>query len=79
MSVPCTCFEHLIIQAVANAFNCAIHITESNFSSAQSIIINPVLQLVQKAIYIGYIINDLHYVSDSQNIQRLKYLKRKCQ
>lgn len=48
MSVPGTCFEHLITQAVANAFNCAIHITESNFNSAQSIIINPVLQQVQK-------------------------------
>ena len=84
MPVPGTCFDHLIIQVDAKAFNCTIHVTESNFNSTQGIIINLVLQQVQKTIFIGYIINDQHYVSifadrHSQNIQRLKYLKRKCQ
>ena len=60
-------------QAVANAFNCVIHITESNANSLQATIITPVLQQE---------INDLHYVStvthsNSQLRNRLKYLKRK--
>ena len=84
MPVPGTCFDHLIIQVVAKAFNCTIHVTESNFNSTQGIIINLVLQQVQKTIFITYIINDLHYFSifadrHSQNIQRPKNLKRKCQ
>ena len=82
MSIPGTWCDHLIIQAVANAFNCVIHITESNANSLQATIINPVLQQeIQQTIFIGYI-NDLHYVStvthsNSQVRNRLKYLKRK--
>ena len=82
MSVPGTWCDHLIIQAVANAFNYVIHITESNANSLQATIITPALQQeIQHAIFIGYI-NDLHYVStvthsNSQNINRLKYLNRK--
>ena len=63
MSIPGTWCDHLIIQAVANAFNCVIHITESNANSLQATIITPVLQQeIQQTIFIGYI-NDLHYVS----------------
>ena len=82
MSIPGTWCDHLIIQAVANAFNCVIHITESNANSLQATIITPALQQeIQHTIFIGYV-NDLHYVStvthsNSQNINRLKYLKRK--
>ena len=82
MSKPGTWCDHLIIQAVANAFNCVIHITESNANSLQTTIITPVLQQeIQQTIFIGYI-NDLLYVStvthsNSQLRNRLKYLKRK--
>ena len=63
ISIPGTWCDHLIIQAVANAFNCVIHITESNANSLQATIITPVLQQeIQQTIFIGYI-NDLHYVS----------------
>ena len=77
MSIPGTWCDHLIIQAVANAFNCVIHITESKANSLQATIITPALQQeIQHTIFIGYI-NDLHYVStvthsNSQNINRLK-------
>ena len=82
MSIPGTWCDHLIIQAVTTAFNCVIHITESNANSLQATIITPVLQQeIQLTIFIGYI-NDLHYVStvthsNSQLRNRLKYLKRK--
>ena len=39
MSVPGTWCDHLIIQAVANAFNYVIHITEYNANSLQATII----------------------------------------
>ena len=80
MSIPGTWCDHRIIQAVANAFNCVIHITESNANSLQATIITPVLQQeIQQTIFIGYI-NDLHYVStvthsNSQLRNRLKYLR----
>ena len=82
MSIPGTWCDHLIIQAVDNAFNCVIHITGSNANLLQATIITPALQQeIQQTIFIGYI-NDLHYVStvthsNSQIINRLKYLKRK--
>ena len=44
MSIPGTWCDHLIIQAVANAFNCVIHITESKANSLQATIITPALQ-----------------------------------
>ena len=63
MSIPGTWCDHLIIQAVANAFNCVIHITESKANSLQATIITPAFQQeIQHTIFIGYI-NDLHYVS----------------
>ena len=40
MSIPGTWCDHRIIQAVANAFNCVIHITESNANSLQATIIS---------------------------------------
>ena len=82
MSLPGTWCDHLIIQAVANALNCVIHIIDSNANSQQATIITPVLQQgTQQAIFIGYI-NHLHYVStvtrtNNQNISRLQCVKRK--
>ena len=82
MSLPGTWCDHLIIQAVANALNCVIHIIDSNANSPQATIITPVLQQgIQQRIFIGYI-NHLHYVStvtdtSNQNISKLQCVKRK--
>jgi len=82
MSLPGTWCDHLIIQAVANALNCVIHIIDSNANSPQATIITPVLQQgTQQRIFIGYI-NHLHYVStvtdtNNQNINKLQCVKRK--
>lgn len=82
MSLPGTWCDHLIIQAVASALNCVIHIIDSNANSPQATIITPVVQQgTQQTIFIGYI-NHLHYVStvtdtNNQNISRLQYEKRK--
>ena len=82
MSLPGTWCDHLIIQAVANALNCVIHIIDSNANSPQATIITPVVQQgTQQTIFIGYI-NHLHYVStvtdtNNQNISRLQCVKRK--
>ena len=52
MSIPGTWCDHLIIQAVANAFNCVIHITESKANSLQATIITPAFQQeIQHTIY----------------------------
>ena len=81
MSTPGTWCDHVIIQAVANALNCVIHITESNPDSQQPTIITPINhQGIQQTVFIGYI-NGLHYVStltdrNSQNISTLKNQKR---
>ena len=84
MSIPGTWCDHLIIQAVANALNCVIYITQSDTNSPQSTIITPVnsWQRMQQTIFIGYI-NDLHYVStvtntNNQSIIRLKYPEETC-
>ena len=77
MSTPGTWCDHVIIQAVANALNCVIHITESNPNLQQPTIITPIIhQGIQQTVFIGYI-NGLHYVStltdrNSQNISTLK-------
>lgn len=82
MSLPGTGCDHLIIQAVASALNCVIHIVDSNANSPQATIITPVVQQgTQQTIFIGYI-NHLHYVStvtdtNNQNISRLQCEKRK--
>lgn len=73
MSTLGTWCDNVTIQAVANAFDCVIHVTESNPNSQKAITITPVVQQgTQQTIFIGYI-NDLHYVStvtdtNSQNI-----------
>ena len=55
--------DNIIIQAVSNAFNCIIHITESDINKPDGTVITPVFcQERPKTIFIGYI-NELHYVS----------------
>ena len=56
MSKLGTWCDHIIIQAVANALNCVIHITESNVNSSEATIISPVgQQRPEKTLFIGYI------------------------
>lgn len=64
MSTPGTWCDNLIIQAVANALNCVIHIVSSEIcSQSQSIIITPLLEDRRDSyITIGYL-SGLHYVS----------------
>ena len=64
MSTPGTWCDNLIIQAVANALNCVIHIVSSEIcSQSQSIIITPLLEDTRdNYITIGYL-SGLHYVS----------------
>jgi len=82
MSTPGTWCDNVIIQAVANAHNCVIYITESDVNKPHGTIITPVdCEGGANTIFIGYI-NELHYVStvpltDSPNKNRLTYLKRK--
>ena len=60
MSNPGTWCDNIIIQAVANANNCVIHITESDINKPEGTIITPVSHDQQpKVIFIGYI-NELH-------------------
>ena len=67
MSNPCTWCDNIIIQAVANASNCVIHITESVVNKPQGTIITPIFQdKCSRVIFIGYI-NELHYVSTMQS------------
>ncbi|EDO37014.1 predicted protein [Nematostella vectensis] len=63
MSIQDTWCDNIIIQAMANAFNCVIHITDSTESSLATLI-NPFVNyhLQNRTIFLGYI-NDLHYVS----------------
>lgn len=82
MSTPGTWCDNLIIQAVANARNCVVHITESDINKPHGTIITPILHEGRSnTIFIGYI-NELQYVStiplrSSQNRNKLTYLKRK--
>ena len=64
MSIAGTWCDNLIIQAVANALNCVIHIVSSEIcSQSQSIIITPSLEDRRDSyITIGYL-SGLHYVS----------------
>ena len=63
MSTSGSWCDNIIIQAVSNAFNCIIHITESHISKPDGTFITPVLcQEQPKTKFIGYI-NELHYVS----------------
>lgn len=80
MSRPDTCCDNIIMQAVANALCCIMHITDSNVASTEVIVITPVCsQRKPKPIFLRYI-NGLHYVSTVQkkcgkNKNRLRNLK----
>ena len=82
MSTAGTWCDNIIIQAVFNAFNCIIHITESDTNKPDGTVITPVLcQEQPKAIFIRYI-NELYYVSSvpdktGRNKNKLTYLKRR--
>ena len=82
MSLPGTWCDLLIIQAVANALNCVIHIIDSYTNSPQATIITPVVQQgTQQTIFIGYI-NHIQCVSavtdtNNQNMRKLQCVKRK--
>ncbi|CAH3181256.1 unnamed protein product [Porites lobata] len=82
MSKQGTWCNNIIMQAVANAYNCVIHITESNIDSPEGIFLTPVAdQVGRKTIFIGYI-NEFHYVStvtekNGQHKNKLRYIKRK--
>ena len=82
MSKQGTWCDNIIMQAVANACNCVIHITQSNIHSPEGTILTPVAeQEGRKTIFIGYI-NELHYVStmtdkNSQYKNKLRCIKRK--
>ncbi|CAH3185622.1 unnamed protein product [Porites lobata] len=82
MSKQGTWCDNIIMQAVANAYNCVIHITQSNINSRESTILTPVAdQDGRKTIFIGYI-NELHYVStltdkNSRYKNKLTCIKRK--
>ena len=81
MSTPGTWCDNIIIQALSNAHNCVIHITESDVNKPEGTIITPVVNEGKLRIFIGYI-NGLHYVSTIPNKinstkNRLKYLKSK--
>ena len=75
MSKQGTWCDNIIIQAVANALSCTIHITDSDMNA-----IYPTTSLnshqKQRIVFLGYI-NDLHYVStlqDSQNQNAVKII-----
>ena len=82
MSKQGTWCDNIIMPAVANAYNCVIHITESNIDSPEGIFLTPVAdQEGRKTIFIGYI-KELHYVStvtekNGQHKSKLRYIKRK--
>ena len=66
MSQPGTWCDNIIMQAVSNALNCTIHITDSS-PSPNATIISPVnLHQRQKCVFLGYI-NNIHYVSTLPN------------
>ena len=82
MSTSGTWCDNIIMQAVANAMNCVIHITHSNINLTEPTIITPIVhQENQGILFIGYI-NGLHHVSTfsdrtNKNKNRLKYIKKK--
>ena len=64
--------DHIIMQAVANALCCVIHITDCNIASAEATVITPVCsQGKPKVIFLGYI-NGLHYVSTVEKCRKNK-------
>ena len=67
MSTVGTWCDNIIIQAVANALNCMIHITQSN--NHDSVIISPNCNNENQSITIVFIghIPEVHYVSTVEN------------
>ena len=66
MSKPGTWCDNIIIQAVANALGCTIHITDSS-PNANATIVSPItLHKRQKIVFLGYL-TDIHYVSTLPN------------
>ena len=67
MSRPQTWCDNIIIQAVANSFNCIIHITDSTEGSPEKIITpsTTTSEAERVAIFLGYL-NEMHYVSAIQ-------------
>ena len=59
--------DNIIVQAVANALNCMIHITQSN--NHDSVIISPNCNNENQSITIVFIghIPEVHYVSTVEN------------
>ena len=80
MATPGTWCDNLIIQAVANQFNCVIHIIESGLSCRNgTTIMPPSCNQTPRITFIGYL-EGSHYVSTVSNGKskgRLKYLKSK--
>ena len=64
MSRQGTWCDGIIVQAVANALNIRIHITESHNNFMERTIIQPAacLQGESRTIYLGHV-NEIHYVS----------------
>ena len=67
MSRPQTWCDDIIIQAVANSYNCIIHITDSTKGSPEKIITpsTTTSEAERVAISLGYL-NEMHYVSAIQ-------------
>jgi len=80
MADPGTWCDNLIIQAVANQFNCVIHIIESRLSCPDgTTIMPPSVNETPRITFIGYL-EGLHYVStvpNGKNKGRLRYLNLK--
>ena len=73
MSTPGVWCDHIIIQDVANAYNCIIDITETNtgFNETTSVgllVNNSLQQQSQRTIYIGHL-SEIHYVSTKPIIE----------
>ena len=77
MSKQGTWCDNIIIQAVANALSCTIHITHSDLNAINATFITPLnSHQKQRIVFLGYI-NGLHYVStlqDSQNQNAVKII-----
>ena len=78
MATPGTWCDNLIIQAVANQFNCVIHIIESRLSCPDgTTIIPPSGNETPRIKFIGYLkgLHDVSAISNSKSKGRLKNLK----
>ena len=72
MSRPGTWCDNLIIQAVANAFNCTIYITESAENFVERNVIHPAnMQGRPRTIYIRHL-DEIHCFNFSINERRIK-------